>query len=184
MYRGCTFANTLLKFEGVSMAGRPRKPTRQKIIQGTFRSDQENPNEPKYDPVRLDRADPPAYLNKYAKAYWKQYLPELIDKQIVTSQNLPAFEMLVQTFGDWKEAEYSMTHDERGRKRSVAQYMSERNHAMNKMPEWVMAKSARADFYRFAAHFGLTPSTQAKVSVPNTEKKVDVLNEMFKEANG
>lgn len=165
------------------MVGRPRKPTQQKVLQGTFRKDQENLNEPKYDPVRLDHADPPPYLNKYAKTYWKQYLPELIEKRIVTAQSLPAFEMLAQTFGDWKEAEYAMTHIGK-KKRSIAQYMAERGHAMNKMPEWVMAKSARADFYRFASHFGLTPSTQAKVSIPVIDKQVDVLSEMFKEVNG
>jgi len=54
------------------MAGRPRKPTNLKILQGTARPDRINPNEPK--PAKPIGKKAPAYFDAELEKIWKEFV--------------------------------------------------------------------------------------------------------------
>lgn len=150
------------------MKGRPRIPKEQKILSGTFRQDRNPANEP--EPSKLDIVPgPPPSLNASGKKFWKQYMTELSSIGVVTTVDLGGFEIVAQTYGQWKEAEAAIYRpvgpDGKKIKRTLAQYMSERDHERKKMAELLTLEKARTDFFRFSAQYGMTPAFRNKIDV-------------------
>lgn len=66
----------------MSLRGQPPKPTSLKILQGTFRKDRANPEEPTVAPSSLR---PPPYLDADAKKHWRVFAKELLDMGVLTT---------------------------------------------------------------------------------------------------
>lgn len=157
----------------MDMKGRPRIPKVQKVLQGTFRQDR-NPKEEMEPPLLTDPPSPPTSLNTEGRKFWKQYLARLSPTGVLTTVDLGAFEIVAQTYGQWKEAEaaiYRPVSDGHRKKRSLEAYMQERKYTRKLMPELVTLEKARDDFFRFAAQFGMTPAFRNKIDVAGARKK-------------
>jgi P27 family predicted phage terminase small subunit len=166
------------------MKGRPRIPKNQKILQGTFRGDRNPKNEP--EPSLLDIVpSPPSSLNAAGKKFWKQYMAELSSIGVVTTVDLGAFEIVAQTYGQWKEAEeaiYKPKENGSKAKRSLSEYMRDREYQRKLMPELLTLEKARTDFFRFSAQFGMTPAFRNKIDVKPKEKDEDPMEALLGEA--
>ena len=86
------------------MTGRPKKPTKLKLVQGTLRKSRTNENEPEPEPV-AEVPRPPSYLSKYAKKLWKSLAEELVEKGILTIVDLPALEVCCEAYGQYRAAQ-------------------------------------------------------------------------------
>lgn len=163
------------------MAGRPRKPASVKILQGTFRADRNPVNEPQIDPPPKDKMKCPSTLNRWGKKFWKEHVNLLADSKILTAADLPAFEMLCQAWGAFKEAEYDIHHFEQtGTKRTLAQYRQCRDYNRKNMPEIMEMNENRTLFGTLSAQFGMTPVARNKIDIPKV-KQTDTLSEMYEE---
>lgn len=159
--------------------GHNRKPRAQKIIQGTFRKDRNPKQEPAVD-LLAEPPKPPTGLNRWARKIWKELAPELVDKGVLSSVDLFAFEALCVQYGIYRELHHAITHwtiyDDDGNpvrtvKQSVAQYMRGRN--SQTMPEYTAMRQAFAQFKTYLEQFGLTPVSRNRIEVQGGSKDED-----------
>lgn len=162
-------------------AGRPRKPTAIKMLQGTYRKDQEPVREPEYQKPSI-HVKPPVFINKYAKMYWKEYIQELINIGVITMQDIPLYAMLAEAFGEWRMYSEMLKHNPDGSKRTLEEYFEQRNYVFGKMPEFVSYNAAYDKYLKLAAKFGLSPSDRSKIDLGKKDN-YDPLSDMLLEAN-
>ena len=84
------------------MRGRKPKPTKLKILQGTFRPDRHTGAEADPDVVL---PDPPKSLNKVAKAKWLELTRELYSCGLLTTLDVDALENYCVLYARWLKAE-------------------------------------------------------------------------------
>lgn len=87
--------------------GRPRKPTRLHVLEGTDRPDRDNPAEPKPDPAPK-REEPPSWLSKGARPWWRRIRPILVRMQVLTSADTVALGLLCDALAFYVEARARM----------------------------------------------------------------------------
>jgi len=84
------------------MKGRKPKPTKLKVIQGTFRKDRANPDEP----VPENKIpSPPDFLNADALQEWGRMSEKLYQLGMLAEIDRGIFAAYCQAFGRWAEAE-------------------------------------------------------------------------------
>lgn len=137
-------------------AGRPRKPTALKIVQGTARPDRANPSEPKppEGPV-----SPPSWLRGRAKTAWKWVAPVLEEMGVLTTADTHTLALLCDAYAEYIECravvrKLGATYEGYGEEGAVM---------IRPRPEVRMASDAwrRAD--RMFSAFGMTPSARSKI---------------------
>jgi len=84
------------------LKGRKPKPTKLKVIQGTFRKDRANSNEP--DP-EVKIPSPPDFLNADALQEWGRMSEKLYQLGMLADIDRGIFAAYCQAFGRWAEAE-------------------------------------------------------------------------------
>ena len=151
------------------MAGRKKIPTKIKIIRGTFRKDRAPEREPEPEVVR-DVPRPPPDLPPAGKKVWKKLADELVDKKVLTVVDLPALEVCCLNYGLFKELRKAIHRKIEDpitgklRKQTLAEYMLGRN--SQTMPEYVQMTKAFMTFKAYLVEFGLTPSSRARLNIP------------------
>lgn len=148
------------------MAGRPKKPTALKKLDGTIRKDRMPENE--MQPNKLDLVPaPPSHFDEVAKQVWDQKAKELYELGILTTIDL---DML----GRYCAAVSIATAAEKKIK-SQGMVLECTNHRGNlyyqKNPHITIWKEATVEANKIASQFGFTPSSRAKISFP--DKKQD-----------
>lgn len=116
-----------------------RKPKGAKILQGTFRKDRANPNEP--DPLPLDEIPkPPKDLPKSGKDEWNNIIAYLVENQIVGAEGLSIVE------------NYCRLHA-----------------ALKEQPIMLIPASYIAQYRALACSLCLTPDGRAKFKMPQKQ---------------
>lgn len=117
----------------------PRKPSALKVVQGTYRKDRANPNEPQVTPLS-EIPEPPAFmaLHGIARRAWRDLARRTIALGVLSEADLPALASLCRDFADWQEA----------RRDGQA---------------WRRADSAKRRYDAGLRAFGLTPSDRGRV---------------------
>jgi P27 family predicted phage terminase small subunit len=96
---------------------------------------------------------PPSYLNTWGKKLWRKYIVALKWRGIMTKLDLYPFEILCSSYGIYKEAEYSIFHDEQGNERTLDQYKESRNNDTTFMPELQCYNDFKRKVKKQAAQF-------------------------------
>ncbi|MCF7944718.1 MAG: phage terminase small subunit P27 family [Spirochaetia bacterium] len=166
------------------MAGRPRKPKGQKLIQGTFRKDRNPEKEPTFDKPDQD-IRPPTGLNRWGKKFWREHINELIDSGVLTVADMPIFYQLCKSWGDYQEADYDIHHGPDKKKRSTAEYRKGRGYQRKSMPEMLERREAWEQFYKLSMQLGMTPSSRNKIDLQGIEKgkEVDPMEKLLAEGD-
>lgn len=173
--------------KGVTMAGRPKKPKKTKIIQGTFRKDRE-PEAP--DPPAIETAPrPPSHLGKFGKRLWKSLARELIEKHILTVLDLIALEVLCANYDTFRMAHEAVffridvdpvTKRRRRKRRSLGEYLAGKS--SQTIPEFIAMKTAYSNFKSFLIEFGLTPASRGRIDIPDPKpEELDPIEKMWNE---
>jgi P27 family predicted phage terminase small subunit len=144
------------------MAGRKPKPTALKLIQGTHRKDRAAPNEPK--PKQTARVpSPPAEMGKIAKNEWKRIASELHDMGVLTRIDTKALANYCQAYEDMLTAR-GLLHGWNLANPDQINVQKSMTGVIKTHPYLVQMREARLDMMKFAAEFGLTPSSRSRVS--------------------
>ena len=140
--------------------GPPPTPTALLRLSGGWRGTYTNRNEP--EPEK-GRPRCPVWLDEYAKAVWKQLVPQLDAMGVLAKIDGHALTVLCQTWSRWRKAvefiqengETYAVKDEAGR----VKYLK-------KFPQATVIDSSARTLNRFMQEFGLTPSARTRIEVP------------------
>jgi P27 family predicted phage terminase small subunit len=142
----------------MASTGRPRKPTRLKVLEGTVRKDRRNPNEPK--PLRAPKRQvAPAWLNKDARVWWHRIRPLLVQMQVYTGADPVALGLLCDALAEYIAARQVL--DDKG---TTYETIGSTGTLIRRRPEWDIARDAWRRAKTMLTEFGLTPAARAKVA--------------------
>lgn len=130
------------------MAGRPRKPTAIRLLEGNRSKTPLPQNEPKPAPIAPEC---PKWLLAEAKKEWQRLCPELEAMGLLTRIDMAVFAAYCQSYARWKQAEAAM-----GR---AVKKGAEPNGWEN------AARQRQKEMVACAKEFGFTPVSRTKVSV-------------------
>jgi P27 family predicted phage terminase small subunit len=134
--------------------GRPRTPTRLKVVAGTDRADRRNDAEP--EPALLNDLEPPEHLHPRSAAVWRQVAPMLRKMLVLTEADVIALEMLCDQIADYRYARQQRGDD----------FVVESAKGSEMLSQWMVAQamtSKRAE--AFLTKFGLDPVARSRVMV-------------------
>jgi P27 family predicted phage terminase small subunit len=166
-----------LREDALMPAGRPRKPTHLKVLQGTFRKDRAPKREPK-PKVGAKPPTPPSYLGALARAEWRRLAPRLHKLGLLTEVDRSKFAMYSQAYARWQEAEKVIT--EQG-----MTFMTEKGYVVQR-PEVAIALKQCKMAKELGGEFGLDPAARSRIDVPEPEKPKDAAEDFLfgKRGNG
>lgn len=134
------------------MAGRPRKPTALKVLEG-------NPGKralPKAEPAASGGAPPaPRHLCKEARAEWDRLSRQLDRLGLLVANDLAAFAAYCELYAEWVKAKRVIQR--KGMTYTV-------NGIVRMRPEVKITRDAVKEMRQYGNQFGLSPSARAKVA--------------------
>jgi P27 family predicted phage terminase small subunit len=151
------------------MAGRPRKPTAIKILDGTARRDLRNETEPQ-PPVGI--APPSSWLDNAAKRYYCDLAEKLIAIGLLTTIDQTILELHSQAYADVARLtrEIRREGEVKTERNKGGQEYTARN------PKTTILQEAKKVLRDTARDMGLTPEVRSKLHVtPQVEKPGDSL---------
>lgn len=88
------------------MRGRPRKPTQQKVLEGTYRKDRDNQ-------LDLPTSEPPMplYLGEAEQAHWRRLVPLLINANLLAEVDGDGLAMLCCSIVEFETADAEVKKD-------------------------------------------------------------------------
>lgn len=147
------------------MRGRPPKPTALKLIQGTARPDRLNKREPK---PKLGAPSCPSHLDQAARNEWRRVVPELVKLGVISRIDAATLAAYCQNYSRWVAAELELE------KHGGLTYVGEKG-MIRKHPAVGIAHDAMAAMKAFAAEYGLTPASRARVHGSKEDEAEDDL---------
>jgi len=144
------------------MPGRKPKPAELKVLQGDTRPDRMPQNTPKPQPIA---PKPPSGLPASARKVWKTLGPHLESLGLLTAVDGPAFTMLCLHYGIAFDAIKEVSKGELQTK--------DENNALRKHPLLQVFRDNSNSLRQWATEFGLTPSSRARLSLPDPEDSDD-----------
>lgn len=139
--------------------GRPKKPTKVKKSQGTYRKDRDKGPEPEY---KLIANKPPAFLNKKEKSEWKYLVSMLTDSGVAKASDAHALTMLAKDIVEYLTMSSKVEKDgnfiKSGERTEYAPWLIVRNQAWDRV-------------YKMMGQFGLTPASRSKIIVERKKEK-------------
>jgi len=153
------------------MAGRKRKPTQLKKLEGNPGKRPLNDKEPQPDPSMPKM---PSWLDREAREEWERVCPELHAMGLLTKIDRTALVGYCMAYSRWIRAEREL------QKGFTYKYVdtSFQPKQTNK-PEVIIARDALNQVRAFCTEFGLTPSSRGRMIVSSADKEKDPLDEML-----
>lgn len=148
-------------------AGRKPKPTALKIVEGNPGRRPLPEFEPKFDP---SQPTPPPFLNDDAKVEWGRISGVLYEAGVLTDVDRGVLAAYCQAYGVWAQAEREI---EKLQQSSVLNGLILKTKDGNfiQQPLLGIANKAKADMVKYAAEFGMTPSSRVRVETSGTKRK-------------
>lgn len=144
----------------MARTGRPPKPTRLKLLEGTARPGRMR-NEPQPE-IKAPRC--PSWLAPTAKTEWKRLAKTLVKLGILSELDRAMLAAYVQAWARWQQAERIL--EEHGLTFTTP------NGYLQQRPEVSIARAERKGMMQAAAELGLSPAarTRLDVKIPAGEK--------------
>lgn len=148
-------------------AGRKPKPTALKIISGNPGRRKLTDLEPHFDP---SQPTPPPFLCDDAKVEWGRISGLLYEAGVLTEVDRGVLSAYCQAYGLWAQAEREI---QKLQQTSVLNGLILKTKDGNYIhqPLLSIANKARADMVKYAAEFGMSPSSRVKVETTGATKK-------------
>lgn len=80
-----------------------RSSAQLRALRGTERPDRQAP-EPPRSPANKAPPSPPSFLDRYGKAKWRELVPELASRRLLTGTALSLLELLCESWSDYRVA--------------------------------------------------------------------------------
>lgn len=140
----------------------PRKPTKLKVIQGTYRADRAAPREPQPEPCV---PDVPSHLSVEAAAEWARISVELHKVGLLARIDRAALSAYCEAWSDWIDASKHCANkidaDGKVSDRKVIKTTAG-NFVEN--PYFSIKKRAMELMHKFAIEFGMTPASRTRIN--------------------
>jgi len=137
-----------------------KKPTNLKIVQGTFRKDRVNEDEPNPE---ICVPNPPEHLSDAAKKEWDRISEELCNLGLLSEIDMAMLAAYCQIYGRWVDAEEKLKGEE------IVITTQANNLVQN--PLVGVANTALKMMRPFLVEFGMSPASRAKISAPKQPKQ-------------
>ena len=135
--------------------GRPSKPTKLKVIEGNRGKRPLPKNE--VEPGTAGAAKCPAHIKGIARAEWQRIAPELHRLGLLTMADRGTLEAYVTAYAGYRDA---LEHVQSEGAVQVTQT------GYQQLSGWMsVLQKCRQEMIRYAAHFGMSPSSRAGLSV-------------------
>ena len=144
------------------MRGRKPKPTYLKLLNGNPGKRPLNQSEPKPQPEREIPLAPPE-LSVEARAEWERVAGELSRLGTLTVVDRAALAAYSQAYGRWIQAERAIAEMAQRDQLTHGLMIKTTNGNAIQNPLVGMANRAMADMVRYAAEFGMTPSSRSRI---------------------
>lgn len=151
------------------MAGRKPKPTAVKKLEGNPGHRALPSNEPRYD-AASDRA--PTGMSEDARKLWHQIAHDVIGAGVLRSVDVPAFTLMAEHYALAMEAFREIAD-------AQSLTVTDSNGLERKSPLLQVARDNAAAYRAFAAEFGLTPSSRARIHVQGDADQPSLADELF-----
>jgi P27 family predicted phage terminase small subunit len=145
-------------------AGRKPKPTHLKLIAGTSRASRLNDAEPILEPLL---PTPPAELSVDALEEWEKVSRRLLAAGILTAIDRAALAAYCQAYGRWLQAERALAATAKHDAITAGLLIKTTKGNAIQNPLVGIANKAKSDMVRYAAEFGMTPSSRTRVRSTN-----------------
>ncbi len=156
--------------------GRKPKPTALKLVAGTDRADRRNVNEPKARPAM---PAPPSFLSAEAQAEWVVVCEQLYQLGVLSRIDRAALGAYCQAFGRWEQAENALAKMALRDNVTHGMMIKTTNGNAVQNPLLGTANKAMADMMRYAAEFGMTPSSRARIKADPLGDEEDPAQKYF-----
>lgn len=128
-------------------------PTSLKKLNGNPGKRPLNDDEPQPE---IGAPEPPEFLTEAALEEWNRLIPELVELGLVSQLSRATIAAYCQAYGRWKEAEAHL---------AVEPYVLIGEKGGSYQNPWLaIANKAMEQMQKIAAEFGMTPSSQSRVS--------------------
>ncbi len=161
----------------MAKTGRPRKPTADLKLCGTFRKDRRFDDEPVPDSGTLER---PKFLKGPAKKEWERLAPLLYEKGVLTTWDLGAFAQYCWHWGEWvslcqaiKKGKWvGGKEDGKIKKDMRTRYTARTSKGGECLDVLVQAQIKALNACRsLATEFGLTPSSRTRIKMGDKQEE-------------
>ena len=132
--------------------GRPRKPTKLKLLQGTLQKCRTNPNEPQPPPAI---PDPPPEVNGRALEEWNRVAPQLLQLGILTDLDRAGLAGYCLSYAQYLEATQELKKGVIFKAPSGYPVIS---------PWWVVANRALDQMHKCLTDLGLSPASRTRIT--------------------
>lgn len=128
-----------------------KKPERLKVVQGTARPDRQAPQPPRSN-AGAEVPEPPEWLDDHGTAKWRELIPDLANRQLLTGTALSLLELLCEAWSDYRAARSVI-------RESGSSYASKKGEEakgdtmMRKRPEVEIAQKAGAQYASLLQRF-------------------------------
>jgi len=158
----------------MSNRGRPAKPTKLKVLQGTDRADRLNENEPK--PMEYKKIPkPPYYLDYYAKKEWERVAPILVDVGLLTKADLSMFQ-------DYCEMHAHCIRLNKKIRDEGYDFETDKGY-MQRKPATTIIKDFMSEKQKLANMLGLSPSARTNIEIEKPDNNKDINKLLNREVN-
>jgi P27 family predicted phage terminase small subunit len=161
------------------MKGRKPKPTSLKIVTGNPGRRKLNNKEPKPKKINNGIPEPPEHLSEYAKKEWYYVVGSLHQCGILTDIDRGGLAMYCQSYARWKKAEEAIQLMAEKNPSGGGLVIKTTNGNMIQNPLVGTANTAMRDAMRFAAEYGLTPSSRARLEIDEESENQDEEGEKY-----
>lgn len=165
------------------MAGRKPKPTAVKKLEGNPGHRALPSNEPRYD-AASDRA--PTGMSEDARKLWHSIAHDVIGAGVLRTVDVPAFTLMAEHYALAMEAarEVAALVESKPGEDGESQRLSpllviDSNGNERKTPLLQVFRDNAAAYRAFAAEFGLTPSSRARIHVQGDADQPSLADELF-----
>jgi P27 family predicted phage terminase small subunit len=125
-----------------------RKTKELKIVGGTERPDRPAPETPR-SPEGQTAPNPPGWLDRYGRAKWRELVPELASRRMLTGDALSLLELLCEAWADFRRAQAVL----RAGGASYEAATEAKTTLHRKRPEVDQARAARKEYASLLAQF-------------------------------
>jgi P27 family predicted phage terminase small subunit len=148
-------------------AGRPRKPTALKLIEGRTKHIPKNHKEPQ--PTETTPVKPEwVTLDAVADAEWERVVPELASMRLLTCIDGAALEIYVKSYSRMREAETFMD-----KAKTTFTKASATSGYLMPLPQVAIAQKYAKICMEIMREFGMTPSSRGRMSLPSDADAAD-----------
>lgn len=166
---------------GTSNSGANKKPTAMKVLEGTYRKDRANLNEPAGNLVKIAPA-PHLELNEFGMQEWARSSRELIGYGVLSHADLTALSAMCYEWGEYVDCGVRIKEN-----RAFDVSIPVADMDPDQRVEWMKVKYLASRelrklrkehleaFHKMAQQFGLTPASKSKVSSAG-KQEVDPLD--------